>query len=93
MGWISDFLGRFRKRGPEDPKASIQKGKCPDCGNGQFWEGPSGGICTNFCCTNCHSAFNVGIACGEVICADRISNEYWICKGCDQRTDTCKCDG
>ena len=38
---------------------------CPDCGEKEFYIGPSGGMCQNVCCGNplCRSAFNdMGIA-------------------------------
>lgn len=31
---------------------------CPDCGNKDFLEGPSGGLCVNFKCNKCGSTFN-----------------------------------
>jgi hypothetical protein len=33
-------------------------GKCPDCGAGKFWEGPSGGMSVNITCCGCGHKFN-----------------------------------
>lgn len=33
---------------------------CPDCGTSEFYEGPSGGLCTNFQCAGCGHWFNIG---------------------------------
>ena len=33
-------------------------GTCPDCGSGQFWEGPSGGLSVNITCCGCGHKFN-----------------------------------
>lgn len=64
------------KRGSDADKkrvrAELAKGRCPDCGSREFYEGPSGGICTNFECAECHSRFNLGGAFGTLMIADRI---------------------
>lgn len=39
--------------------------RCPNCGNDQFYEGPSGGLATNVECAQCHlrwNANNVGLS-------------------------------
>lgn len=39
-------------------------GRCPNCGNSEFYEGPSGGLATNVECSRCHlrwNANNVGL--------------------------------
>lgn len=33
-------------------------GACPNCGNKEFLEGPSGGVCTNVQCTKCGIRWN-----------------------------------
>jgi len=58
---------------PVDPvRAALEKGKCPDCGSKKFYEGPSGGLCTNWKCAGCGSRFNIGVVSGSIILADRI---------------------
>lgn len=54
-----------------------QSGKCPDCSGKDFFEGPSGGVCTNWKCANeaCGHYFNVCIAWGNVISAERIRQD------------------
>lgn len=49
----------------------IAKGRCPDCGNKGFWDGPEGGMSQNIFCQNarCRSGFNVTQVLGI---ADRI---------------------
>lgn len=42
-----------------DIETIYRKGKCPDCGGGDFYEGPSGGMATNTKCGICGSFFNV----------------------------------
>jgi excinuclease UvrABC ATPase subunit len=40
-------------------------GRCPNCGNDTFYEGPSGGLATNVECVKCHlrwNANNVGLS-------------------------------
>ena len=45
----------------------LKNGKCPDCGSVEFFEGPSGGICTNILCAVCGSRFNVSMFFAERI--------------------------
>jgi hypothetical protein len=40
--------------------ATIQKIRCLDCDSEEFFEGPSGGLCTNYKCSGCGSEYNVG---------------------------------
>ena len=51
----------------------IKKGKCPDCGSDKWYEGPSGGMCTNYTCANpdCGSKFNI-----SPFSAQRISSTW-----------------
>ena len=51
----------------------IQKGRCPDCGNDKWLEGPSGGGSTNYKCANpdCGSKFNI-----SAFHAERISSTW-----------------
>lgn len=54
---------------------SFRKGECPDCHGKDFYEGPSGGMCTNYKCANpdCGHRFNIGFAGGlHVFYAERI---------------------
>jgi len=37
---------------------AFKHGKCPDCGSTEFYEGPSGGLCTNIQCAGCQHWFN-----------------------------------
>ena len=39
-------------------KLAFMNGKCPDCGSTAFYEGPSGGLCTNIRCAGCSHWFN-----------------------------------
>ncbi|HEY4759593.1 MAG TPA: hypothetical protein VIH42_03335 [Thermoguttaceae bacterium] len=47
-------------------------GKCPDCGGGLL-EGPRGGMSTNYCCSSCHSEFNLTII-GNAVLGEWISD-------------------
>ena len=42
-------------------ESSLRNSMCPDCGGVEFYEGPSGGLCTNYECSNpkCGSRFNI----------------------------------
>lgn len=51
---------------------ALKKSKCPDCGSKDFYEGPSGGVCTNWECAGCGSRFNVGGGFGHLMIAERI---------------------
>lgn len=37
----------------------LKHGHCPDCRSKDFFEGPSGGLCTNIKCAGCGKWFNV----------------------------------
>lgn len=52
-------LGRVWRDG-ESVQAPVVDGYycCPNCHSNKFLFGPSGGICTNVICTNCHSKWN-----------------------------------
>jgi len=39
--------------------AAIDKGKCPDCGSTDFYEGPHGGMNVNVECAECGARFNI----------------------------------
>ena len=39
----------------------LEHNGCPDCGSGQFHEGPSGGMSTNVNCADCGHGFNLAI--------------------------------
>ena len=76
---ILDFFRRKLKSqpliDPIDPiTQSFRKGKCPDCGGDEFFEGPQGGLCQNFKCATptCGSRFNIFMIQGSVVKADRI---------------------
>lgn len=51
-----------------------QTGRCPDCGNDQFYEGPSGGMNVNILCANseCGSRFNIAYHQGTLLHFERI---------------------
>ncbi len=61
-----------RAAGSDPVKDALMRGVCPDCGSKEFYEGPSGGICTNWKCAGCGSKFNIGGFCGQMITAERI---------------------
>ena len=50
-------------------------GRCCDCGS-EYYEGPSGGMSTNYYCSNadCGSRVNLTPYCGQLIFAERISD-------------------
>lgn len=58
-------------------RVKFKNGRCPDCDGDRFWEGPSGGACTNICCMYCLSAFNIGP--GSF--AERIPNTHFVENG------------
>jgi hypothetical protein len=47
-------------------------GICPDCGNSHFLRGPSGGASDNIECGPCGSRFNIAVAQGQFLLAQRI---------------------
>lgn len=51
---------------------SLARGKCPDCKETKFLEGPSGGLSTNITCARCRSKFNIGGGFGYLMVAERI---------------------
>lgn len=56
----------------------IKNRNCPDCQTHDLLEGPSGGMSTNFYCADnegCGSRFNLAIAGGQLLFADRISDK------------------
>lgn len=56
-----------------DPvRAALAKGICPDCGSGDFYEGPRGGLSVNIKCAGCGSEFNVAMAGGSLLVGERI---------------------
>ena len=44
-------------------KQQIAKGLCPDCGSREWYQGPSGGMTTNYTCAgkDCGHRFNIAI--------------------------------
>jgi hypothetical protein len=60
----------------DDERAFIRRNAlCPDCGVGNFLEGPTGGISINVICDRCSSKFNFH-GCMATYGADRISDSY-----------------
>lgn len=60
----------------DDERTFIRRnGLCPDCGVGNFLEGPTGGISINVMCDQCSSKFNFH-GCMAMYGADRISDSY-----------------
>lgn len=37
----------------------VSRGRCPFCGSKKWYQGPSGGLCTNIYCQQCKAGFNV----------------------------------
>lgn len=61
-------------------------GVCPDCGGGQWHEGPSGGMCVNIRCANeaCHTKLNVMMLPG-LVRAQRIGKSKLDPEKCNDR--------
>ncbi len=55
-------------------QSSFKKGQCPDCASTKWYEGPSGGMSTNWFCANddCKSGFNVCAVPGGPLLIERI---------------------
>jgi len=51
--------------------------RCPDCGEAEFLEGPTGGISQNIKCANdaCGSEFNMAAVGGQLLFAERIRQD------------------
>lgn len=49
--------------------------QCPDCGGGDFRNGPRGGLAQNVECRRCKGRFNVTWYGGELVFAERIPKE------------------
>lgn len=64
MKLLEILLGVYEPTRPkyDGKRYDIGKHGCPDCGGDRFYEGPSGGTCTNIKCASpeCGSEFNVG---------------------------------
>jgi hypothetical protein len=64
------------ERVTDDERAFIRRNAlCPDCGVGNFLEGPTGGLSINVMCDRCSSKFNFH-GCMAMYGADRISDSY-----------------
>ena len=56
--------------------------KCPYCGRGEFFKGPSGGTAFNIECKHCGSRYNVAVWQGKVFHAEPIAyNGLWPDRG------------
>ena len=71
MEWLKNLFG-FSKPIPKEKSTDgqiatdydmtfISKGKCPNCETGTLYEGPSGGMSTNYRCGTCGQGFNIVI--------------------------------
>jgi len=93
MNWIKKMLGvkpptsipqiksKDGERATDYDITFIEKGICPNCEVGKLYEGPSGGLSTNYRCDHCGQGFNITIIGGELIreWVENIGNdEYWI---------------
>jgi hypothetical protein len=65
MQKLLDFCNRLKKSESEEEKWArvfYREGKMPCCGSEEYYEGPSGGLCTNIKCANCGMRWNVAPA-------------------------------
>jgi hypothetical protein len=60
MTWRGSSSKRAVQRGQAALPATVQEIRCLDCDGDQFFEGASGGLCTNYKCAGCGSKYNVG---------------------------------
>lgn len=64
FSWLIDLFKKDTRTEEEKEQdtilESLQNNTCPDCHGKGFYEGPSGGMCTNIQCANpkCKSEFN-----------------------------------
>lgn len=81
VAWLENRSRRNRLKRDEENAVlkSLSKGRCPDCGEREFYMGPQGGLCQNIACgnDNCGSRFNVAPFddgwCGPAFLAERLS--------------------
>lgn len=57
---MSIFKRRLKKPvKPPSEEELLKEGICPDCGSDQWYEGPSGGMATNYYCCRCGEGWNI----------------------------------